>query len=156
MIELRILQALAWQAQNRVPQALQSIQQALALAEPAGYIRMFLDEGLPMRKLLNKVKTDDWRVNEYALKLLAAGGWNDIVPVPGSAHKGMVEPLSRRELEVLRLLAEGATNADISRKLVITLNTTKKHLTHIFEKLAVPDRYEAVRRANELELLKTM
>ncbi len=154
-IELLILQALAWQAQNHLPEALDSLRQALVLAEPGGYIRLFVDEGLPMRRLLIKLKGNGNKLIEYISKLLAAGGWNGTVPSPGVSQPAMIEQLSPRELEVLELLAEGDSNTDIARKLVITLNTTKKHVTHIFEKLAVSGRAEAAARARELGLLKT-
>ena len=154
-IELRILQALAEQAQNRLPDALESLQAALELAEPRGYLRLFVDEGLPMRRLLVKMKGHTGRISEYIRKLLGAAGWGRAAsPLEGS-QASLVEPLSARELDVLQLLTEGASNADIARRLFITLNTTKKHLTHIFEKLAVSDRTEAARRARELGLVKS-
>ena len=153
MVELHILRALAWQAQNEVSQALDSLQRALSLAEPAGYIRLFVDEGLPMRRLLTKLKTHNSRINDYIIKLLSVAGWGGTILSPGISQSSMVELLSQRELEVLQLLAEGASNADIARKLFITLNTTKKHVTHIFEKLAVTDRAGATRRAREIGLL---
>jgi LuxR family maltose regulon positive regulatory protein len=153
LVELRILQALAWQAQNRPVEALESLRCALELGESGGYTRLFLDEGLPVRKLLVKLKGKHSRMEEYIDKLLDAGGWLDVVTQPGVSRADLVEPLSARELEVLQCLAEGASNADIARRLVITLNTTKKHMAHIFEKLSVTDRVTAVRRARGLGLL---
>ncbi len=151
-IELRILQALAWQALNRLPEALESLSQALELAEPRGYLRIFIDEGLPMRRLLIKIKGQSRRIRGYVEKLLQAGGWGETSQSAGTLQGSLVEPLSPRELDVLRLLVEGSSNAEIARRLFITLNTTKKHVTHIFEKLAVSDRAGAVRRARELGL----
>jgi LuxR family transcriptional regulator, maltose regulon positive regulatory protein len=152
-IELGLLQALAWQAQNRWPEALGSLSRALELAEPCGYVRIFLDEGLPLRRLLVKIKARSSRISAYVEKLLEAGGWGETGQSSKIQQNSLVEPLSPRELEVLRLLVEGSSNADIARKLFITLNTTKKHVTHIFEKLAISDRAAAVRRARDLGLL---
>ena len=151
-IELRMLQALAWQVQNHLPKALVSLQSALELAEPGGYMRLFLDEGLPMRRLLTKIRGNSDRINEYAARLLAAGATLGATPALLPHPQALVEPLSVRELEVLRLLVKGSSNAEIAQELVITLNTTKKHVTHIFEKLGVTKRSEAARRARELEL----
>ena len=153
MVELRILQALLWQVQNRLPESVDSLQHALALAEPGGYLRVFLDEGLPMHRLLTKIRAGSDRINEYVGKLLAAGETSVLVPSTLPTHQSLVEPLSARELEVLRLMACGSSNAEIAQELVITLNTTKKHITHIFEKIGVTKRSEAVKRSNELELL---
>ena len=153
-IELRILQALALQAQGRLPEALEPLRRALELAEPGGYIRLFMNEGLPMRRLLVKIKANPGRIGGYVDKLLNSSGWGGEAAPPGVSQDALVEPLSARELEVLQLLAEGASNADIAHKLFISLNTTKKHLTHIFEKLAVPDRLSAIHRARELGLVQ--
>lgn len=152
-IELRMLQALAWQVQNHLPKALVSLQNALELAEPGGYMRLFLDEGLPMRRLLTKIRAGSDRINEYAGRLLAAGATLGATPALVPHPQALVEPLSARELEVLRLLVQGSSNAEIAQELVITLNTTKKHVTHIFEKLGVTKRSDAARRARELELV---
>jgi LuxR family maltose regulon positive regulatory protein len=153
MIELLTLQALAWQAQNNIAEALGSLQRALALAQPGGYVRLFVDEGQPMRRLLARLKHQGGRMTEYIGRLLAAGGETEAFQPSTFTPQPLVEPLSARELEVLRLLAAGDSNAEIAQKLVITLNTTKKHITHIFEKLAVTNRAEAVARAQELGLV---
>jgi LuxR family maltose regulon positive regulatory protein len=157
-IELLILQALARQAQNDVAGALASLQQALVLAQPGGYVRLFADEGQPMRWLLARLKQPGGAMADYIRKLLAAGGeMGELPPSPARAPSGrqpLVEPLSARELEVLDLLVAGDSNAEIARKLVITLNTTKKHVTHIFEKLGATSRADAAARAEELGLMK--
>jgi LuxR family maltose regulon positive regulatory protein len=158
MIELLILQALARQAQNDVAGALASLQRALALAQPGGYVRLFADEGLPMRALLRRLEIRDQRLRTYVQRLLASF---DLSPTPISSLQPpisnlqplLVEPLSARELEVLSLLVAGDPNAEIARKLVITLNTTKKHVTHIFEKLGATNRADAAARARELGLM---
>lgn len=153
LVELYLLEALAWQAQNDLPKAQDALLHALTAAEPAGYIRIFLDEGIPVRRLLSKLKVDDWKISEYIHKLLTAGGIMETNLSTSNASRGLIEPLSSRELEVLQLLVEGASNAEIARKLVISLNTTKKHVTHIFEKLAVSNRVEAIQRARDLSLV---
>jgi LuxR family maltose regulon positive regulatory protein len=157
-IELLILQALARQAQSDVAGALASLQRALALAQPGGYVRLFVDEGQPMRWLLTRLKHTDGEMAGYIGKLLAAGGeTGELHPMPARASSGpqpLVEPLTARELEVLRLLAAGDSNVEIAHKLVITLNTTKKHVTHIFEKLGVTNRADAAVRARELGLME--
>ncbi len=155
-IELLILQALARQAQNDVAGALASLQRALALARPGGYVRLFVDEGQPMRWLLARLRHTGGEMAGYIRKLLAAGGETDEFQ-PSRAPSGpqpLVEPLSARELQVLGLLAAGDSNAEIAQKLVITLNTTKKHVTHIFEKLGATNRADAAARARELGLME--
>lgn len=152
-MELLILQALARQAQQEVSGALASLEHALALAEPGGYVRLFVNEGEPMRGLLLRMRAGGSRLNQYIHQLLAAWGEVDNLRPSTLSQHPLIEPLSPRELDVLRLLADGDSNAEIARKLVITLNTTKKHLTHIFQKLAVTNRAEAVARARELGLV---
>jgi LuxR family maltose regulon positive regulatory protein len=152
-IELLILRALANQVLDNIAEALVDLQHALELAEPGGYVRLFVDEGMPMRKLLASLKDSNGSLKGYIKRLLSAGNCVEAFPTSALSSQPLVEPLSRRELEVLRFLAIGASNAEIAQKLFISLNTVKKHLTHIFEKLAVPTRAEAVIRARELGLL---
>jgi len=152
-IELLILKALANQAQNETTSALNFLQRALELAEPRGYVCAFIEEGIPMHRLLVKLKNFGGTSREYINKLLSAWENNETVAFSALSNQSLVEPLSTRELEVLRLLVTGASNNEIAQKLVITLNTTKKHITHIFEKLAVTKRDEAAIRARELGLV---
>jgi LuxR family transcriptional regulator, maltose regulon positive regulatory protein len=152
LAELCLLKALAWQAQNCLPEAQESLFQALEAAEPGGYIRLFLDEGIPVRRLMARLKVDDRRIAEYVRRILVAGGMTEASSLPPTSAQHLIEPLSARELEVLHLLVEGASNAEIARRLVISLETAKKHVTHIFEKLAVHNRAEAIRRARDLGL----
>jgi LuxR family maltose regulon positive regulatory protein len=151
-IELLILQALAWQADRDPAKAAAALRRALSLAREGRYIRRFVREGRPILLLLKTMEGKNGILDPYIAKLLAVG------PGPESLQSAldlepMIEPLSGRELEVLQLMALGDSNAEISAKLVITLNTTKKHVTHIFEKLDVANRSKAVIRARELGLL---
>jgi LuxR family transcriptional regulator, maltose regulon positive regulatory protein len=152
LAELHLLKALALQAMNCLPEAQESLLNALETAEPGGYIRLFLDEGIPLRRLMARLKSDDRRIAEYTRRILVAGGMTEASTPSSVSSQKLIEPLSARELEVLHLLVEGASNAEIARRLVISLDTVKRHVTHIFEKLAVPNRVEAVRRARELGL----
>jgi LuxR family maltose regulon positive regulatory protein len=144
------------------------LQHALALAEPEGYARMFLDESASMFRLLRDASARGV-VPEYAGRLLAAFG-AESGPAPadpaarpaGSRHRGspslspaqsLIEPLSQRELEVLRLIAQGLSNREICERLFLALDTVKGHNRRIYGKLHVASRTEAVARARALGLL---
>jgi LuxR family maltose regulon positive regulatory protein len=157
MLEALVLQALVEHAQGHLPQALSALQEALALAEPEGYVRLFVDEGAPMAELLQQVAASG-RASPYIMTLLEALG----VPTTQQQETGLLqtdassarmEPLSEREVEVLRLLATGGSNAEIAQVLMISMNTIKTHLKHIYDKLGVTNRTQAVARARELHLL---
>jgi LuxR family transcriptional regulator, maltose regulon positive regulatory protein len=152
-IELLVLESLYWHVQNDPGRAASSLLGALALAQPGGYIRRFVDEGEPIFLLLKGIAGKTGELDPYIGRLLSAQTASGETRLHSSAAQQLVEPLSAREVEVLRLLAAGDTNAEIAQKLVITLNTTKKHITHIFGKLDVANRAEAIARAKELELL---
>ena len=149
LIEIRVVQALAHQARGDPPAALESLEAALRLAEPEGYVRTFVDEGAPMAALLAAAadRTDSHR--EYVSRLLAAF---PTTPRP-SAAPDLVEPLSDREQEVLRLLGTELSGPEIARELVVSLNTVRSHTKSIYTKLGVNTRRTAVRRAQELGLL---
>ena len=154
LLEMLALQALALQQKGDLAAALRVLGEALALAEPEGYQRAFLDEGEPMARLLYQA-LDRGISPAYAGKLLAALSAQITAPVPPPSAPGgaLVEPLSGRELEVLRLLSEGLSNAEIAHKLYISLSTVKSHTANIFGKLGVKNRTQAVALARTLNLL---
>ncbi|MBN1886554.1 MAG: hypothetical protein JW850_01135 [Thermoflexales bacterium] len=129
-----------------------ALERALALAEPQGYVRTFVDEGPSMARLLYQAAGRG--APEYTGRLLAAFG-QPSGEQPGLAAKqrGLVEPLSERELDVLRLIAEGLSNRDIAARLVISLSTVKGHTSQIYGKLAVHNRTQALAKARGLGIL---
>jgi LuxR family transcriptional regulator, maltose regulon positive regulatory protein len=148
VIEILVLQALTHQARGDVPAALASLRRALTLAEPEGYVRIFADEGPPMASLLRAAAK--LRIAPgYVRRLLAAvNKTGDSTP----ASQGLIEPLSERELDVLRLLGTDLGGPDIARELIVSLNTVRTHTKNIYAKLGVNNRRAAVRRARELDL----
>ena len=151
VLEILVLQALARQARGGIPAALAALQRALTLAEPEGYVRIFADEGPPMASLLRAAAKQGIARN-YVRRLLAAvNKTEDSAP----ASQGLIEPLSERELDVLRLLGTELDGPAIARKLVVSLNTVRTHTKNIYTKLAVTNRRAAVRRAAELDLSRT-
>ena len=147
-VEALALAALALRLAGDRAAALDRLDAALALAEPEGFVRLFVDEGPPMLALLRDRSSHRGR-NAYVDRLIAACG---DAPAPPTKQP-LIEPLSDRELEVLRLLAGDLTGPDIARELYVSLNTLRTHTKHIFAKLGVTSRREAVTRANELGLL---
>jgi LuxR family transcriptional regulator, maltose regulon positive regulatory protein len=162
-IELRVLLALASERLGATDETLEHLERALTLAEPEGFVRVFVDEGLPMAALLERVireQRDDGSYSGapevYAGRLLehfalqAADSGNG---GPRSGRSPGLEPLSGREVEVLELVAAGRSNAEIARELFLSVGTVKAHVHHIFGKLLVRNRSQAVARARELRLL---
>jgi LuxR family maltose regulon positive regulatory protein len=148
-IEALALRALAsWNGGDRV-NAMTSLERSLRLAEPEGYVRLFVDLGLPMARLLQEARSRDV-MPDYVAKLLAAFAG---VELPAGRERPIPEPLSLRELEILKLIAAGLTNREIAEVLVISPETVKKHSGSVFSKLAVGNRTEAAARARELQLL---
>jgi LuxR family transcriptional regulator, maltose regulon positive regulatory protein len=143
------VQARAAQARGDVPAALSSLRRALSLAEPEGYVRTFVDEGPPMAALLRALAKDG-DAGSYVRRLLAAF---DGTEVSGPVPQRLVDPLSARELDVLRLLGTDLDGPDIARELVVSLNTVRTHTKNIYAKLGVNSRLAAVRRAEELDLM---
>jgi LuxR family maltose regulon positive regulatory protein len=155
VIEILVLQALAHEAQGDSPAALVPLERALALAEPEGFIRIFVDEGRPMAKLLCEAAARRI-MPDYTAKLLAVleaeeRKGEDESHLPPA--QSLTEPLSQRELEVLRLIAQGLSNREISERLFLAVITVKGHNRNIFRKLQVRRRTEAIARARELGLL---
>jgi LuxR family maltose regulon positive regulatory protein len=158
-IEILSLRALALQAQGNLTQALAALERALILAESEGYVRIFVDEGKPMAELLSRLNASfdgstprGQVLNEYVHKLLGSFGMRVGVQVANPTPL-LAEPLSDRELEVLRLLAAGLTNQEIADQLLIALGTAKRHTINIYGKLGVSNRTQAVAKARELNLL---
>jgi LuxR family transcriptional regulator, maltose regulon positive regulatory protein len=151
VIEILVLQARAHQARGDVPAALTSLQRAVTLAEPEGFVRLFADEGPPMASLLRQL-TKLGTAAGYVRRLSAAS-LRGTAPRP-PVGQAMVEPLSERELDVLRLLATDLDGPAIARELVVSLNTVRTHTKNIYAKLGVNSRRAAVRRAEELDLLR--
>ncbi len=156
VIEILILQSLAHQAQGNQPGALASLERALTLAEPEGYVRIFVDEGEAMRMLIEKQsRNQDNLLSGYTDKLLAASAQPGAKPKSAIIHQksDMIEPLSERELEVLNLLRSDLSGPEIARQLIVSLHTLRTHTNNIYKKLGVNNRRAAVRRAEELDLL---
>lgn len=146
-LKLMIMQALALHAQGDTDNAMRHLGDALALAQPGGFIRIFVDEGPRMASLLSGA-ADNGIMPDYVAQLQTA--------FESDPHhsQGPIEPLSRRELEVVRLIAQGLSNYEISERLFLALSTVKGHNLKIFEKLQVKRRTEAIARARELGLLR--
>jgi len=181
VIEILVLQAIAYHAQGDLPAALLPLQHALALAEPEGYVRMFVDEGPGMMQLLREASTHEIMPRQglptYTDKLLAAfepeqpsSSAESHLPTPpvvlpeghrrsprpaGERGDGepLTEPLSQRELEVLRMFKTELSGPEIARELVIALSTVRTHTKSIYNKLNVNNRRAAVKRAVELNLI---
>jgi LuxR family maltose regulon positive regulatory protein len=149
-IKILALQALAFQIQGDSEQALSALERALTLAEPEGYVRTFVDEGEPIARLVRRALSQGIAL-DYGARLLAAFG--EEVELKPPAMESMVEPLTERELEVLRLIVAGLSNPEIAEELFIAVSTVKSHVNHIYGKLGVSNRVEAVTRAQSMGLL---
>jgi LuxR family transcriptional regulator, maltose regulon positive regulatory protein len=155
-LKVMVLQAVALQAHGEMDKAVHLLVDALAIASPGGFIRLFVDEGLPMAHLLSEADAIGMPT-DYTGKLLAvleadAQKREDTSSLPTPAQP-LLEPLSRRELEVLHLMAAGLSNQEMCERLFLALDTVKGHNRKIFDKLQVQRRTEAVARARELGLL---
>lgn len=154
-LKVMVLQAVATRVHGEKDQAVHLLVEALAMAEPAGFIRLFLDEGPPMASLLSEAMALG-SMPDYIRRLLIAyetekqQSANNSSPLPAQP---LLEPLSQRELEVLRLVAQGLSNQEISERLFLVPGTVKGHNHKIFGKLGVQRRTEAIARARELGLL---
>jgi LuxR family maltose regulon positive regulatory protein len=149
VIEILVLRALTHQRLGDIPAALASLERAVTLAEPEGYVRVFVDEGPPLASLLRALAKRGTAGN-YVRRLLAAETGPDRPVGPA-----LIEPLSERELDVLRLLGTELDGPAIARELMVSLNTMRTHTKNIYAKLGVTSRRAAVRRAAELGLSRT-
>jgi DNA-binding NarL/FixJ family response regulator len=165
IIEIGALRALVFAAAGDENAAVDVLAGALTLACPQGYVRVFADEGPPMAALLGRLVAAQ-KANQAAARavplgcmarvLRAFGGKDDVQGAgrgAAAAVPGLVEQLTARELEILALLAAGTPNSRIAEELVVTLDTVKKHVTHVLGKLGAANRTEAVARARELGLI---
>jgi len=163
LIEIGALRALAVAASGDADRAVDALAEALTLACPQGYVRVFADEGPPMAALLGHLIAAQ-RTGQapagvplgYLARLQRAFGAGPPAPEPGRdtvAVPGIVYPLTSRELEVVEMLAAGRSNQSIAAELVVTLDTVKKHVSHVLAKLGAANRTEAVARARELSLI---
>ncbi|TDW92830.1 LuxR family maltose regulon positive regulatory protein [Kribbella pratensis] len=146
VIEILVVQALAHQARGDTASALALLRRALTLAEPEHYVCVFADEGAPMTTLL-RTAAKRGIAPSYVRRLLSGVATNR------PAERGLVEELSARELDILRMLNTDLDGPDIARELVVSLNTVRTHTKHVYAKLGVNNRRAAVRRARELGLL---
>jgi LuxR family maltose regulon positive regulatory protein len=154
VLEILVVRTLALAVQGDRTAALINLEQALVQAAPEGYIRLLVDEGAPMLDLLRQVLARS-RVPGYVATLLSAFGEHHVSELPlSSARPGaLVEPLTEREREVLRLLLEGDSNREIARRLIVSVNTVKRHVYNLCSKLGVQSRTQAIARARNLNLL---
>ena len=152
LIEIQTLRALAYQAKGDIEQAMSALYPALSLAEPGGYVRIFVDEGQPMARLLYAA-TERGIAPQYAGRLLATFPVSEVTPPSPALPVELIEPLTERELEVLQLIAEGLSNKEIAHQLVLSLPTVKWHTSNIYGKLAVSNRTQAVAKARALGIL---
>jgi LuxR family maltose regulon positive regulatory protein len=166
-LEMRILRSLARAELGDASGAHDDLEHALALGESENYVRIFVDEGEPMSRLLRELRGNAGPFRTYVDRLLSAFSPPGVPPAaclpdPHGASRSprslshpasLIEPLTERELEVLRLMAEGLTNKEIAARLIIALGTVKAHIHHISGKLCAENRAHAVARAKELGLL---
>ena len=152
VLEILVLRALALEAQGNRTGALSTLERALKLAEPEGYVRLFVDEGAPMLALLRQIRPHvHGSLQGYVATLLSAFSGQPASPAPRPGS--LLEPLTEREREVLRLLLEGASNREIARRLVLSINTVKRHIYNICGKMGVQSRVQAIVKARTLNLL---
>jgi LuxR family maltose regulon positive regulatory protein len=153
LIQVLVMTSLAYLDLFRLDQAVESLRDALAIGEAGGYLRVFIDEDMPMVRLLKIVHRRGISV-AYVRQLLEAAG-----EAPGEVvrltHRDLIEPITAREIEVLGLVTLGLTNKEISDELYLSIATVKRHITNLYGKLGVASRMEAVQRARQLGLLSS-
>jgi LuxR family maltose regulon positive regulatory protein len=151
-IEILVVQAIAYQSQGDIPAALVPLERALTLAEPEGYVRIFVDEGRLMEALLETTVKRGIALNYVRHLLTAFGKAEGRSPAQQVVNEPLSESLSERERDVLRLLRTDLSGPDIARELMVSLNTLRTHTKNIYDKLEVNNRRAAVRRSEELDL----
>jgi LuxR family transcriptional regulator, maltose regulon positive regulatory protein len=151
-IEILVVQALAHHTQGDIPAALVPLERVLTLAEPEGYVRIFVDEGRPMAALLEAAMKQGIAFNYVRLLLTAFSKAEGSPPATQVVSEPLSERLSERERDVLRLLGTDLSGPDIARELMVSLNTVRTHTKNIYDKLGVNNRRAAVRRSEELGL----
>ena len=158
MLEILILQALAFQKQGKTDQSMSALERSLTLAESQDFIRIFVDEGPQMARLLYEALSREI-APDYVQRLLGAFPVEEpektSLPQPNGPESELIEPLSEREIEVLQLIAEGLSNSEISSQLYLSLNTVKAHTRNIYGKLGVNNRTQAGAKARALGLLSS-
>ncbi len=154
VLQILVLRALALEAQGDRTSALSTLERTLVLAAPEGFIRLFVDEGAPMLALLRQTHARS-SVPGYVATLLRVFGEQNVSDLPLSSARPspLAEPLTERECDVLRLLLEGASNREIAHRLVLSVNTVKRHVYNFCGKLGVQSRAQAIIRARDLNLL---
>jgi len=159
LIEIYLLKALAYQERGEPEKAIDSLKNSISLAAPQGYQRIFLEAGKPAWQLLGSPPLQDFNP-PFVSRLLAAFAEPGIQSKPAVTSaiqpptiNPLVEPLSERECEVLKLIAAGYTNRQIANELVVSLDTVKKHTTHIYGKMGVKNRTQAIAMAREIKLI---
>ena len=158
VIEIGALRALALAGRGHRDAAVDALARALALGCSPGYVRVFADEGAPMAALLARLAATEKAARAVPASYLAkvrqaCGGQDDLPGSPRVTAPGLVDQLTARELEVLALLAAGMPNPRIAEHLVVSLDTVKKHVSHLLAKLGAANRTEAVTRARQLGLV---
>ena len=151
LVEILLLKASIWFSQGKYPEAMNCLDECLSMAQPGGYVRIFLNTGNPARELLAAyLKEPDPGQKSFAVKILKEFGG-----APAAQHFSgeLPEPLTSRELEVLQLLARGFSNLQMAEKLVLAEGTIKYHVHNLLAKLQVESRTQAIAKATDLDLI---
>jgi LuxR family maltose regulon positive regulatory protein len=151
VIEILVLQALIFQGRKDLDRALAILKKALSLAKPERYIRSFLDEGEPMVRLLHLARSRQIET-EYVTDLLSA--IQKVSSTEQASSQPLIEPLTAREIEVLKLIEAGCSNQEIAEKLIISFATVKRHISNIYTKLDAKSRTQAIAIGKELKLFE--